>query len=549
MGWQVTSYVYGGHQLAPATLEDYRRVATALDDAGGRLIAHGIAWRQAAMDLARDRASVPLCPVLSGSAGAGAGLGAGSGTVTTSFPASNAITGCIAAPYGTRAGGTAGSAGTGGAAATAGQMTVMHGSLPYDRLIALCGENARNCDADGFQLRRMAELLVRAHSLYSEAEWKAREAFNEVGQAVTKSAPGYTSLGMLGLILGGLGASWVAEGRPRPAAASQVTAPLQEGYLSGIGALISGTSYIKGIFCKDEVNQSAGAISKYSGPAKGLIQGNTLTVRRVRSTVDMVGPSTSVAESLENLRRLGEEKYALGSGLRYATIAVQRYEREDGTNAWLVTIPGTDGHADSPFGWEQNVELMSDDAEQRKRADSARMVAEAMRKAGIRSDEPVALIGHSQGGIVAAQIAADQSDAYNICHVVTAGSPVANHPIPEKTWVTSIEIEDELVAALDGAQNPETEHWLTIRGTVTPTPPQVVEDGVIIPPSNPYAASPVTNASEGQELTHWLKYHQAAYQNASALGSQAVDKHERHFTGVISGNLRETLYYEGRMSR
>ena len=105
------------------------------------------------------------------------------------------------------------------------------------------------------------------------------------------------------------------------------------------------------------------------------------------------------------------------------------------------------------------------------------------------------------------------------------------------------------MAALDGAQNPETEHWLTIRGTVTPTPPQVVEDGVIIPPSNPYAASPVTNASEGQELTHWLKYHQAAYQNASALGSQAVDKHERHFTGVISGNLRETLYYEGRMSR
>ncbi|MBW3094302.1 alpha/beta hydrolase [Bifidobacterium sp. 64T4] len=395
----------------------------------------------------------------------------------------------------------------------------------------------------------MAELLVRAHSLYSEAEWKTREAFNEVGQAITKSAPRYASLGMLGLILGGLGASWIAEGKPKPSAASQVTAPLQEAYLSGIGALISGTTYFQGLFAKDEVNQAAGSISKYSGPVKDLAQGNTLTVRKVRSTVDMVGPSTSVAESLENLRRLGEDKYKLGSGLRYATIAVQRYEREDGTNAWLVTIPGTDGHADSPFGWEQNVELMSDDAEQRKRADSARMVVEAMRKAGIRSDEPVALIGHSQGGIVAAQIAADQSDSYNICHVVTAGSPVANHPIPEKTWVTSIEIEDELVAALDGAQNPESEHWLTIRGTVTPTAPQTVEDGVIIPQSNPYAAAPVTNASEGQELSHWLKYHQAAYQNASDLGSQAVEKHERHFAGVISGNLRETLYYEGRMSR
>lgn len=37
MGWQITSYIYGGHQLAPATQEDYRRVATALDDAGGKL--------------------------------------------------------------------------------------------------------------------------------------------------------------------------------------------------------------------------------------------------------------------------------------------------------------------------------------------------------------------------------------------------------------------------------------------------------------------------------------------------------------------------------
>lgn len=541
MGWQVTSYIYGGHQLAPATQEDYRRVATALDDAGGKLIAHGIAWRQAAMDLARDRTSVPLCPVLSGNI-----------TVPIATPSSNTITSCIAAsptpasPTSTMAlAGASSMGGTGVGVAPA----VAHGTLPYERLISLCTENARYCDADGSKLRSMADLLVRAHSLYSEADWKARQAFNETGQAVTKAAPGWVSLGMFGLILGGLGASWINDGKPKPSAASWVTAPFQEAYLSGIGSLIAGSSLIEGLFSTDEVNQSAGKISKYSAPAKDLAQGNTLTVRRVRSTVDMVGPSTSVAESLEHLRRLGEDKYKLGSGLQYATIAVQRYEREDGTNAWLVTIPGTDGHADSPFGWEQNIELMSDDAEQRKQADSARMVVEAMRKAGIQPDDSVALIGHSQGGIVAAQIAADRADEFNIRHVVTAGSPVANHPIPEKTWVTSIEMNDELVAALDGAQNPQTEHWLTVRGTVTPSAPQMVEDGVIIPSPNPYAAAQVPNASEGQELSHWLRYHQAAYQNASDLGSPAVAKHEQHFAGVIDGNLRETLYYEGRMTR
>ena len=48
----------------------------------------------------------------------------------------------------------------------------------------------------------------------------------------------------------------------------------------------------------------------------------------------------------------------------------------------------TDGQPDSPFGWAQNVELMSADQERRRKADSARMVAEAMRQAGIGKDEP-----------------------------------------------------------------------------------------------------------------------------------------------------------------
>ena len=44
---------------------------------------------------------------------------------------------------------------------------------------------------------------------------------------------------------------------------------------------------------------------------------------------------------MENLRRLAEErlgKIELNSGLEYGTIAIQRYERSDGTNSWLVTI-------------------------------------------------------------------------------------------------------------------------------------------------------------------------------------------------------------------
>ena len=64
----------------------------------------------------------------------------------------------------------------------------------------------------------------------------------------------------------------------------------------------------------------------------------------------------------------------------------------------------------------------------------------------------------------------------------------------------------------------------------------------------PYDAASVAGSTNGRELSHWLKYHQAAYRNATDLGSPAVDAHERHFQQIIDGELIDTRYYEGRMS-
>ena len=371
-----------------------------------------------------------------------------------------------------------------------------------------------------------------------------------------------TAVTVLYTAAGGFLAGWTIDGKPNPAWMSTFTYPFQEGVLSGAGGIIGGVPIGKSIAHTDEVNKAAGKIANFSGPAKDVVQGNHLDVREVQANADVVRASGSVAESMENLRRLAEErlgKIELNSGLEYGTIAIQRYERSDGTNSWLVTIPGTDGQPDSPFGWAQNVELMSADQERRRKADSARMVAEAMRQAGIGKDEPVALIGHSQGGIVAATLASDWAEEYTIEHVVTAGSPVANHPIPQRTWVTSVEIDDELVAALDGAANPVTDNWLTVQGHVSPapaaTPSTVHSDGSCTPGATPitgltpYDAASVAGSTNGRELSHWLKYHQAAYQNATDLGSPAVQRHEAHFQEVINGELKETRYYQGRMTQ
>lgn len=346
------------------------------------------------------------------------------------------------------------------------------------------------------------------------------------------------AMSALGYVMGSIN-----EGKSNPIYLLDSLDWAQEGIMGAAGAALSGYGKVAGLLHADEVNHAAGTISKTSSRGYNLIQGNNLTVTRVRPKTEVVRESHSVSEAMEDLRRLGEERLGkanLNSGLEYGTIAISKYHRTDGTNSWLVTIPGTDGKRDSPFGWPQNVELMSSDSKQRMEADSARMVQEAMKQAGINSDEPVALIGHSQGGIVAATIASDLKDDYDVKHVVTAGSPVANHPIPDKTWVTSVEMDDELVAALDGAPNPNSEHWLTVRGTASKSDNN---------PKSTFAGTPVIDAPDNKEITHWLKYHQAAYQNATDMGSSAVKTHERHFDEILDGNLQEVMYFEGRMSK
>ncbi|KAB7791406.1 PGAP1-like alpha/beta domain-containing protein [Bifidobacterium leontopitheci] len=510
MNWRVTSTIHGGSSYSAATREQYAAAVTALRDRASALRREASSWQTVRQVLQSDPKT----------AAAMQAHGAGGGT----------------APAG-------------------------HVAFPYARVFERCADHARECRAIGDELERMASLIARAHSLYSQAESKATQGFRRLVSIVDKVAPGSAGLAALLMATSSFMVGSVKDGKPNLARATDGLQVIDEELVSSLAGwmTIGQDGQHKGA----EVAGAAEMIAQYSSRLKNLAQGDTLTVREVTSRTEVARASHSVASSLENLRRLAEErlgKIDLDSGLDYATVAIQEYRREDGTSGWLVLIPGTDGKFDSPFGWAQNLELMSADPEHRRQADSFRMVEEAMRQAGIGADEPVALVGHSQGGIVAASLAADLGDRYSIEHVVTAGSPIANHPIPSKTWVTSIEIKDEVIAALDGNSNPATDHWLTIQGDVRQATgeslPQVRDDGSCVPGTvldgtrNDYSSGAlVEGAAVEKELTHWLKYHQAAYRDASDLGSAAVDEHERHFSRIIDGELVDTRYYEGRMSR
>jgi pimeloyl-ACP methyl ester carboxylesterase len=74
----------------------------------------------------------------------------------------------------------------------------------------------------------------------------------------------------------------------------------------------------------------------------------------------------------------------------------------------------------------------------------------------------VLLVGHSQGGMQAAQLLV-QGSGYDVTNVVTAGSPIAGAgPFPHGSHVLSLENRADFVPALDGAANPVAPEHVTV---------------------------------------------------------------------------------------
>ena len=90
---------------------------------------------------------------------------------------------------------------------------------------------------------------------------------------------------------------------------------------------------------------------------------------------------------------------------------------------------------------------------------------------------PVMIGGHSQGGITAAAIASnpEYQESYNITSVYTAGSPIARFDIPEDVSVLSLEYDEDVVPKLDGRDNPDISHWVTVTDSLATegVPPDV----------------------------------------------------------------------------
>ena len=149
-------------------------------------------------------------------------------------------------------------------------------------------------------------------------------------------------------------------------------------------------------------------------------------------------------------------------------IRIERVRGTDGVVRSVVHIPGTQdwdaGHGTNPMDMASNVALAAG-----LPAPSTEGVVLALRAAGVRADEPLLLVGHSQGGLTALHLANNPAfrQEFTPDAVLTAGSPTGSAPAPEGVKVLSLEHTDDLVPGLDNGPNQETESWTTVRRPVT----------------------------------------------------------------------------------
>jgi len=147
-------------------------------------------------------------------------------------------------------------------------------------------------------------------------------------------------------------------------------------------------------------------------------------------------------------------------------VDIRKVVGPDGVERWVVTLPSTQdwliehGDTGATNDLDSNLALMLTPAQQTQ---YERAVLEAMRQAGI-GDDPVMLVGFSQGGIMAGHLAANRSTEFNFDAVLVYGAPIDAMNIPESTRVLSIQHTGDVVPTLDLTNpKPNTANHVTVQ--------------------------------------------------------------------------------------
>lgn len=162
------------------------------------------------------------------------------------------------------------------------------------------------------------------------------------------------------------------------------------------------------------------------------------------------------------IKRIGN----LAESQEYGQFEILKHETAHGnggsTRSWSIIIRGTqhwDGGGSNPQDMLTNFQGVAGEE-----SDQNRLIKAAMTSAGIRPNEAVEFVGHSQGGIVAAQLGADPeiNEHYTVATILTAGAPTGGYSPHTSVAMLNLENTRDLVPSLEGRANADQGHSTTI---------------------------------------------------------------------------------------
>lgn len=196
----------------------------------------------------------------------------------------------------------------------------------------------------------------------------------------------------------------------------------------------------------------------------------TSPVPRAEGDDGRVQPPTSYEELVERMPHGGE-----GS----PQVRVERYIDAEGTEQWIVWSGGTidtgfPTGGTEPWDNRSNIYGVAASALPGLAADSTTATLQAMELAGVPKGARVMHVGYSQGGIVAAAIAA--SGAYE-SSLVTFGSPVDTIPLTDDVPRAHFEHTEDFIPALSGRHQAEVDGGTVVSRSLYDSAPPPESDG------------------------------------------------------------------------
>lgn len=314
-------------------------------------------------------------------------------------------------------------------------------------------------------VRDLADRLRDAATTYDGAETAAdgfvRGAAAGAGWALALTSPTW----LLGVV--GVGAAALAvdagavllvrsvlwlPGDPSPLAA---TGDHVQDRVAGLSASAAAAPFVQ--LVAGGLRASTGGLLPSAEPVPGFAgrAGSLLPVQPTRLVPRLDPPQLPAPRGVADLVAgvgvsYGHEDAPGTAATPPATLTIQRLDHPDGTVAWVVTVPGTQsaGFSGDPLthnGTNLRAVAGLPDA-------MSQSVLAAMATVGVGADEPVAIVGHSQGGMVAASVAATAlaTRTFDVRTVVAAGSPDVPTALPARVPVVRLQHDTDLVPLLDG---------------------------------------------------------------------------------------------------